>query len=193
MTGFGSGAFAQSNTEILTGADVSARASDFELQVVLAEGNPAVLAALVFHLCEQAERLSPHIARIVDERGYPYTSREHVLYPIQEGRDMHLRPFRRRFLVMDDVYTWHHQDMDHLFGRPIDVYDNRKGISMSLTNESSDALTGYGGASATDEEKQVISGYTRRLFAEVMDDVDLRTEAEQFLGDIQAIHQRNAE
>lgn len=192
MAGFGSGEFAQANTDLLLGVDLSARASDGELQVVLADGHPEVLAALVFHLCEQAERLDPYIADIIDERGYPFTNRGHVLEPILRGRDMHLRPFDRRFLVTDSVYTWQ-EGMELLLGRPFEDRETRNGISMQLTNENSDALTGYGGVTATDEQKQEIRGYTRILFAEVMDGVDLGVEAELFTEDIQSAHSSPAE
>ncbi len=185
MAAFGNGRFAANNTELLLGADLSAQARDSELQVVLPQGHPEILAALVFHLCEQAERLNPYIAALIDEQGYPATNRGHVLDPImRDDGSMHLRPFRRRFMVIDDVYT-QRMGMELLLGRPFDNSETRRGIAMHLTNENCDALTGEGGLTVTDEEKKIIRGYTRRLFAEVMDNVDLGAEAEQFSIDIQ--------
>lgn len=173
----GTGPFWDSNEAILLGADASARVSDIELQVVMAENQRAVLAALVFSLCEQAEKLNPYIADIIDEQGYPMTNRGHVVEPILRGNGMHLRPNGRNFLVVDDVYDWR-AGLVPLFGRPIDAHDERGGVSMQLTNDHADALNGF--RQATDEEVTEIRGYTRRLFAEVMNDVDLTAETEAF-------------
>lgn len=180
------GEYRQANSDLLVSADVSARSTDDELQVLIADDRSAVLAALVFHLCERAERLSPYIAKIIDDQGYPFTDRDHVLEPIIRGNGMHLRPYKRRFLIFDDVYL-HRTGTDHLFGRPFSAADPRRGISMQLANESSDALTGYGGVVATDQEKQEIRSYTRRLFAEVIDGADLVAETEKFMDDIKAV------
>lgn len=173
------GMFREPNEGILLEADVSARATDGELQVVIGDNQQAVLAALLFNLCERAERLDPYIAEIIDRDGYPMTNAAHVLEPIVAGEDMHLRPFRRRFLITDRFYKGG-QGYDELLGRSIEPRDDRRGFSMQLANESSDALTGYGGVTATDEEKTAIRGYTRRLFAEVLNDVDLVTDVEKF-------------
>lgn len=178
MTVPGDGEFRQSNEALLHAVDVSARASDLELQVVMAKDRPAELAALVFSLCEQAERLNPHIARILDEEGgHPMTNRGHVLKPIMRGKDMQLRPLGRDFLVLDSIYDFR-LNMEHLFGRPIETRDKRNGVSFQLTNRCTDALAGH--RDATDQEKTKIRGYTRRIFAEVLNDVDLAAEVDTF-------------
>lgn len=171
------GEFRQANEEYLLGADVSARTTDTELQVLITDGMKTTLAAIVFNLCEQAERIDPRTAAMIDQEGYSRTNPWHVKEPIMEGKGMHLRPYRRRFVVTDDLFTVR-AEWEHLFGRPIAVDDSRGGISMSLANESSDALFGH--RVATEEEKTEIRGYTRRLFAEVMGDVDLAKSASEF-------------
>lgn len=175
----GSGEFREANEGLLLDADVSARAADLELQVLFADDRRAVLAAVVFGLCEQAERLHPLIAANIDERGYPMTNRGQVLQSIVQAHDMHLRPSRRRFLVTDDLYP-SRRNWELLFGRQFEHRDTRSGISMQLTNENADALTGYGGKVVAEDEVVKIRGYTRRLFAEVLNDVDLASEVETF-------------
>ena len=175
----GSGEFREANESLLLDADVSARVADLELQVLIADDRRAVLAAVVFGLCEQAERLHPLIAANIDERGYPMTNRGQVLQSIVQNEDMHLRPSRRRFLVTDDLFP-SRRNWEHLFGRPIESDDARGGVSMQLANENADALTGYGGKVVEEQEVATIRSYTRRLFAEVLNDLDLSSEVETF-------------
>lgn len=171
------GEFREANEALLLGADVSARVTDDELAVLVDAGRPAVLAAMVFSLCEQAERISPGIANIIDSQGYPMTHRDEVWRAVTGVDEMHLRPYDRRFLVITDIHLGR-SGCEGLFGRPIGYPDDRKGVSVRLENENVDMILGY--IPAAEERIAEIRGYTRRLFAEVLNGIDLVTEADKY-------------